>query len=121
MKKNSAFLFASWLALGASLMVSPPSLAADKASGISAAARQNPAHNQAQPPATQADLKTFTGKVVSMNGELFILRDDTNQVWYHLDDQSAARKFAGKNVSITGKLDARTDVIHIEGIEEGAK
>ena len=121
MKKNSAFLFASWLALGASLMVSPPSLAADKASGISAAAQQNPAHNQAQPPATQADLKTFTGKVVSMNGELFILRDDTNQVWYHLDDQSAARKFAGKNVSITGKLDARTDVIHIEGIEEGAK
>jgi hypothetical protein len=53
-----------------------------------------------------------------MNGELFILRDDTNQVWFHLDDQREAEKFAGKKVVVTGVLDPATDVIHVKSINE---
>ena len=65
----------------------------------------------------QGDLKTFFGKIVSLNGSMFILRDDANQVWYHMDDQATARKFVGRNVKVKGKLDPSTDVIHVQSIE----
>ena len=64
----------------------------------------------------QADLKTFSGKIVSLNGAMFILRDDVNEVWYHLDDQAQAGKFAGKDVDVKGTLDGRTDMIHVQSI-----
>jgi len=63
----------------------------------------------------------FTGKIVSLNGSRFILRDDTNQVWYHLDDQTTASRFAGKDVDVEGKLDERTNMIHVQSIEEQKK
>jgi hypothetical protein len=66
----------------------------------------------------EGNVRMFSGKIVSLNGALFILRDDADQVWYHLDDQSTARKFAGKNVNVKGKLDVATDVIHVQSIEE---
>lgn len=64
------------------------------------------------------EVKTFTGKVLSQNGERFILRDEANDVWYHLDDQQQAGKFAGKNVLVTGVLDGRTDMIQVREITE---
>lgn len=60
----------------------------------------------------------FLGTIVSMNGELFVLRDDTNNVWYHLDDQDKAGKFAGKKVQVIGVLDGHVDEIRIKSIEE---
>src|ERR1700741_1688601 len=36
------------------------------------------------------EVRTFTGKVLSQNGERFILRDEANETWYHLDDQQLA-------------------------------
>jgi hypothetical protein len=74
--------------------------------------------DQNQPQTNGTDLKIFNGRIVSLNGALFILRDDTNQVWYHLDDQTTARRFAGKDVNVKGKLDVATDVIHVQSIEE---
>jgi hypothetical protein len=73
------------------------------------------AQNQAQ---NAPEVRTFTGKVLSQNGERFILRDEANDVWYHLDDQQQARKFAGKNVLVTGVLDGRTDMIQVREITE---
>ena len=64
------------------------------------------------------EVRTFTGKVLSQNGERFILRDEVNDVWYHLDDQQQAGKFAGKNVLVTGVLDGRTDTIQVREITE---
>jgi len=66
----------------------------------------------------QPAVNTFTGKIVSQNGERFILRDDVNEVWYHLDDQQQAAKFLGKNVSVTGVLDGPTDTIRVRTISE---
>jgi len=63
-------------------------------------------------------VNTFTGKIVSQNGERFILRDDVNEVWYHLDDQQQASKFFGKNVSVTGVLDGPTVTIRVRSISE---
>jgi hypothetical protein len=61
---------------------------------------------------------TFTGKIVSQNGDRFILRDDVNEVWYHLDDQAQAQKYFGKDVVVTGVLDGRSDMIHVRNIVE---
>jgi|GEM_PF-4904489 len=60
----------------------------------------------------------FEGVIVSKNGQLFVLRDDANNTWYHLDDQQAAGKHLGKKVVVTGSLDARTDVIRVQKIDE---
>ena len=74
--------------------------------------------SSAAPPAAAAQSQTFSGKIISMNGAYFVLRDDTNQTWYHLDDQAKARPFLGKNVAVKGVLDGRTDVIHVDSIQE---
>jgi uncharacterized protein YdeI (BOF family) len=61
---------------------------------------------------------TFAGKIVSQNGDRFILRDDANEVWYHLDDQAQAQRHFGKDVVVTGVLDGRSDTIHVRNIVE---
>jgi hypothetical protein len=76
-------------------------------SAKSAASRRRPTN------ATQ-----FVGKIVSLNGTRYILRDDANDTWYHPDDQKSAGKFRGKIVAITGTLDGRFDMIHIHSIQE---
>jgi len=63
-------------------------------------------------------VQTFSGKIVSQNGVRLVLKDDDNNVWYHLDDQQQAGKFAGKNVLVTGVLDGRTDMIQVREITE---
>src|SRR5271155_6025445 len=70
------------------------------------------------PPGDEPAVATFAGKIVSQNGERFILRDDVNEVWYHLDDQQQASKFFGKNVSVTGVLDGPTVTIRVRSISE---
>jgi hypothetical protein len=60
----------------------------------------------------------FEGVIVSKNGQIFVLRDDVNNTWYHLDDQQAAAKHLGKKVSVTGTLDTRTDMIQVKSIDE---
>ncbi len=66
-------------------------------------------------------VEAYAGTIVSLNGERFILRDDDNEVWYHLDDQREASKYAGKKVLVEGQLDASTDVIHVEQIEVASR
>jgi periplasmic protein TonB len=66
----------------------------------------------------QAKAQTFSGKIVSQNGVRFILRDDDNNVWYHLDDQEKAGKLVGKDVLITGKFDGLTGTIRVQSIVE---
>jgi uncharacterized protein DUF5818 len=60
----------------------------------------------------------FEGVIVSKNGEIFVLRDDVNNTWYHLDDQQEAGKHLGKKVLVTGNLDTRTDMIRVQSIAE---
>jgi Protein of unknown function (DUF5818) len=66
-------------------------------------------------------VEAYTGTIVSLNGQQYVLRDEDNDVWYNLDDQRDASKFAGKKVLVMGKLDARTEVIHVQQIEEVSK
>lgn len=66
-------------------------------------------------------VESYTGTIVSLNGERFILRDDDDGVWFNLDDQTGASKFAGKRVEVVGRLDPQTGVIHVEQIQEEDK
>jgi hypothetical protein len=70
------------------------------------------------PPGDEPAAGAFAGKIVSQNGDRFILRDDVNEVWYHLDDQARAQKYFGKDVLVTGVLDGRSDMIHVRNIVE---
>jgi Protein of unknown function (DUF5818) len=69
-------------------------------------------------PGDEPAVSTFTGKIVSQNGDRYILRDDANEVWYHLDNQEQAQKYFGKNVVVTGVLDGRSDMIRVRNIVE---
>jgi hypothetical protein len=66
-------------------------------------------------------VEAYSGTIVSLNGQQYVLRDDDNDVWYNLDDQQSASKYAGKKVLVVGRLDARTDVIHVQQIEDATK
>src|SRR5271156_2290084 len=67
----------------------------------------------------QAKTQSFYGKIVSQNGVRFVLRDDDNNVWYHLDDQEKAGKLVGKDVVVTGTFDGLTGTIRVQSIVEG--
>lgn len=67
----------------------------------------------------KTELKTFSG-TIWMNGDKFVLRDEREKRWYHLDaDQKLIAKFEGKEVKVTGTLDPATSEIHVQHIEEG--
>src|SRR6202042_1734676 len=66
----------------------------------------------------QAKTQSFSGKIVSQNGVRFVLRDDDNNVWYHLDDQEKAGKLVGKDVLVTGTFDGLTGTIRVQSIVE---
>jgi NAD-dependent DNA ligase len=113
-KKSLTALATILLALGAVIV-------GGQTSQIQAAAWTNPAtHSLAalSQPGDEPNINTFTGKIVSQNGVRYILRDEANDTWYHLDDQQQAGKFFGKTVVVTGTLDGRSDMIHIRTISE---
>jgi uncharacterized protein DUF5818 len=64
----------------------------------------------------QSDVRTFTGKVMK-SGEQLVLKDSASKSTYKLDDQDRAKSFEGKNVKVTGTLDAATSTIRIANIE----
>src|SRR5271168_5471399 len=66
----------------------------------------------------QSKAETFSGKIVSQNGVRFVLRDDDNNVWYHLDDQEKAGKLVGKDVLVSGTFDGLTGTIRVQNIVE---
>ncbi len=76
------------------------------------------APQSSQPPAdaqTQ-DVLAFTGRVMKDQGQI-VLKDPVTKMTYQLDDQAKAKPFLGKQVKVTGKLEMKSNTIHIEGIE----
>jgi len=64
-----------------------------------------------------AETRTFTGRI-SKSGQKFVLEDSSVRTFYQLDDQKKAGQYQGKNVRVTGTLDAENNVIHVQTIEE---
>jgi hypothetical protein len=65
----------------------------------------------------QEKVQVFAGTIVSKDGGMFFLEDDTKYTVYALDNQALAAKFADKKVLVTGTLDKK-GTIHIKNIEE---
>ena len=76
----------------------------------------NISHDPSTP--QQAKAQSFYGKIVSQNGVRFVLRDDENGVWYHLDDQAKAGALIGKDVLVTGTFDGLSGTIRVQSIVE---
>lgn len=69
----------------------------------------------------QAKAQSFYGKIVSQNGVRYVLRDDENGVWYHLDDQAKAGMLIGKDVLVTGTFDGLSGTIRVQSIVESER
>jgi hypothetical protein len=70
-----------------------------------------------QGPQQQPEVKTFMGKI-SKSGQKLVLEDAAMNASYQLDDQKRAKQYEGKNVRVTGTLDAQNNLIHVQAIEE---
>jgi len=55
-----------------------------------------------------------TAACVSIHDAMFVLYDGKQT--YTLSDQKTPEKFAGKKVTVTGTLDAKTKTIHVDSI-----
>jgi hypothetical protein len=58
----------------------------------------------------------FTGRVTKDQGQL-VLNDPVTKMNYQLDDQEKAKPYIGKQVKVVGKLEMKSNTIHIDSIE----
>lgn len=72
--------------------------------------RQAP--DQTQPDAQGTQDQTFVGTVVK-SGDKFVLQDTAGKSW-DIDHQELVKKFEGKQVRVTGTLDADGKTIHMK-------
>ena len=79
------------------------------------------AQSQAQEPSAQPDQQkstTLVGKVVkAKNGQYALLTDEQAGKGVYLDDQDKAKAFEGKNVKVTGTLEAARNLVHVTDIQ----
>lgn len=72
-------------------------------------------------PASAGDDQTqealvFTGQIEPEKGTL-VLIDPVARITYQLDDQTRARRFVGKQVRVTGKLEMKSNTIRVDMID----
>jgi hypothetical protein len=79
---------------------------------------QNTQQQQSPQPDNGQTATTFTGQIAKSQNGKYVLQDPTKSSALSLDDQKLAKKYAGKNVVVTGTLDAANNVIHVQKIEE---
>ncbi len=58
----------------------------------------------------------FTGRVTEEQGHL-LLKDPVTKLSYQFDDPSKAKPYLGKQVKVIGKLELKSNTIHIDSIE----
>lgn len=90
--------------------------------GLQAQSQTAPAGQQPQTaPAGQQDqqkAQVFTGKVVkTSDGRYGLLTDEQAGKGMFLDDQDKAKSFEGKNVKVTGVLEAAKNLLHVSDIQ----
>jgi hypothetical protein len=98
----------------------PPPERADQSKPNQSQADQSqadhPQDQPVQPPAhDQPSAQAFVGTIVK-DGSRFVLKVSTSVV-YQIDDQEKARIYEGKQVRVSGNLDAKSNLLHITSIE----
>ena len=83
-------------------------------------APKSPQQQQSSAPSSDDDQTqqalAFTGRVTSERGRL-VLNDPVTKMSYQLDDQTKAKPYVGKQVKVIGKLEMKSNTIHIDSIE----
>ena len=70
------------------------------------------APDPAQPDAQASQDQTFVG-TIAKSGDKFVLQDTSGKTW-DIDHQDLVKKFEGKQVRVTGTLDADGKTIHMK-------
>lgn len=81
-------------------------------------AGQSVVFQNATPAASAGDDQTqdalvFTGQIEPEKGTL-VLIDPVARITYQLDDQTRARRFVGKQVRVTGRLEMKSNTIRVD-------
>jgi hypothetical protein len=88
--------------------------------GLSAQSQDSPPPSQGQQQDQQKS-KTFAGKIQKLgNGQLALVTGQTPDgklAGHLLDDQDGAKKYEGKQVTVTGTFDTATNTIHVTNIQ----
>jgi hypothetical protein len=109
MKQRKIWAWVMALAMAACLAPLAPTMAA-----------QNQGSSAKQPAAAQKQnrKKTYYGKVVKLqNGKFALMINAKAHRGYFLDDQKHAKKYAQKNVLVTGTVDPKTSILHVAAIK----
>ena len=104
------------LALG---LASIPALAQTQPSQDSSQSQPSQSQpTQASPSASDSmpQSQSFTGTIVK-GSDGYMLQDDTSKTSYKLDDAKQAKKFAGKNVKVSGTLDSTSNTIRVTDVQ----
>ncbi len=87
--------------------------------GLTAQSQDNAQQGQQQQ--TQQENKTFTGKIVKLqSGQYALVTGQTPEgklAGHFLDDQDRAKKYEGKQVTVTGTFDVASNTIHVTNIQ----
>lgn len=117
------------LILASALCVSTPCLAAQTSGNPQQPEQQQRVPQQGQPqvpqmgqqPQAEQTNQTFTGKIIKLtNGQLALLTGqspDGKPTGHFLDDQDNAKKYEGKQVTVTGTFDTASNTIHVTNIQ----
>lgn len=116
MKTRNRRAEVSALVLAGALCVFIPGLAAQSGSN----GQQQP-QQPGQQQQTDQQSKTFTGKVQKLpSGQYALVTGQTAEgklSGHFLDDQTNAKKYEGKEVTVTGMFDTATNTIHVTKIQ----
>lgn len=120
MTRSKFPLILSLLVLLVAMMAYQPVALAQQSNPSNPPAADRDSMSQQAPAAGQtSDSQTFTGKIAKAGGK-YVLKDEATKTMYTLDDQDQAKKFEGKAVKVTGKLDAASNTIRVAAIEPGS-
>ena len=134
MKQNHNLGGAVPLILSAALCAFTPALLAQSGAGAPSQDQPSHAQPQEQPPQQSApqqsapsqqdaqETKTFAGKIMKLQRmeTLHLVTGQTPQgqpAGHFLDNQDEAKKWEGKQVTVTGTLELASNTIHIARIE----
>lgn len=88
--------------------------------GLAAQAGNN-GQDQSQQQQTEQQSKTFAGKILKLQDGNYALvtgqTTDGHPAGHFLDNQEEAKKYEGKQVKVTGTLEATNNMIHVTKIE----
>jgi len=74
-----------------------------------------PQPQQADATNPQQSARSFEGRIAKSGDEL-VLRENSTQTAFKLDDQDKARQFEGRNVKVMATVEASTNRLHVVDI-----